>query len=78
MKVVYNIEKQVYEVKKGKINIEIIPGQDRPWRPVKIKYENCIYDVKHEYNSLIKISNAFGDTYSEEQVLEVLMDIVKL
>lgn len=61
-----------YQIKKGKTVIDIIPGCDRPYVPVKIKFEEQFYPLKV---SLIKAIKAFEDCYSEEQVLEILIKL---
>ena len=75
MKAKYNKQKNCYEINKGSINIEIYNGTDIPKRPVKIKYENALYDSKL---GLIDSLKAFEKAYSEEQVLEIIFEIAKI
>lgn len=63
-----------YSIKKGKITFEIISGTDRfPYLPTRIKYEDTIYPLK---TSLIDTINVFKECYSEEQVLEKLLELI--
>lgn len=60
-------------IEKGKIIFHIIPGTDRGVRlPVRIKYENTFYPLKI---GLIEAVKAFDSCYSEEQVLEKLIEL---
>jgi len=61
-----------YRIEKGKTVIDILPGRDRPYVPVRIKFEGQFYPLKV---GLIKTIKAFEDCYSEEQVLEVLIKL---
>jgi 1-acyl-sn-glycerol-3-phosphate acyltransferase len=63
-----------FRITKGKTTFVIMPGTDRyPVLPVRIKYENTIYPLKI---GLIKAVNAFKECYSEEQVLEKLLELI--
>ena len=63
-----------YIINKGKISFEIINGTDRyPYLPTRIKYEGTIYPLKI---SLIDTINVFKECYSEEQVLEKLLELI--
>lgn len=61
-----------YKIEKGKTVIDIIPGRDRPYVPVKIKFEGQFYPLKV---GLIKVIKEFENCYSEEQVLETLIKL---
>lgn len=73
MKAQLNKQKNCWEIKKGRTVLEIYNGTDRPWTPVKIKYEDTFYTSK---KGLIDTLKAFEVAYSEEQVLAVLLDLV--
>ena len=63
-----------YTITKGKTSFEIINGTDRyPYLPTRIKYEDTIYPLK---KGLIDTINAFKECYSEEQVLETLLELI--
>lgn len=63
-----------YSITKGKITFEIISGTDRyPYLPTRIKYEDTIYPLKI---GLIDTINVFKECYSEEQVLEKLLELI--
>lgn len=62
-----------FSVDKGSIHVRIIPGQDRPPKPVMIEHDGDLYYCK---KGLIETVKAFESAYSEEQVLEVLVNLV--
>ena len=63
-----------YSITKGKISFEIINGTDRyPCLPTRIKYEGAVYPLK---KGLIETINSFKECYSEEQVLEKLLELI--
>lgn len=63
-----------YIINKGKISFEIISGTDRyPYLPTRIKYEGTIYPLKISLTDTIDI---FKECYSEEQVLEKLLELI--
>lgn len=63
-----------WRIEKGKNIIDIYPGRDRfPQLPVRIKYENTLYPLSYS-TSLIEVINSFENCYSEEQVLETLIN----
>lgn len=66
-----------FTVKKGKTEVKFFGGTDRGISvlPVRIVYEGVTYPVR-KYN-LIKLYRAFEAAYSEEQVLEVIMDAIE-
>ena len=71
MKAKKDNKRNCWIIEKGKTVINVFPGQDQPFIPVKIEFEGEIYEI---YNSrLIEIIKGFESTYSEEQVLEQLI-----
>lgn len=65
-----------FVVEKGNTKVTFYNGTDRyPILPVRIIYEGTTYPV-HKYN-IIRLFKAFESTYSEEQVLEVIMDAIE-
>lgn len=63
-----------YTITKGNTSFEIINGTDRyPYLPTRIKYDGTIYPIKKR---LIETINAFKECYSEEQVLETLLELI--
>ena len=71
MKAIKDIKRNYWRIEKGKNIIEIFPGQDRPFEPVKIVFEGQTYKI-YKYG-LIDIIKGFESAYSEEQVLEQLI-----
>lgn len=71
MKATKDNKRNCWRIEKGKIVIDIFPGQDRPYVPVKIGYDGQIYEI-YKYG-LIEIIKGFESAYSEEQVLEQLI-----
>lgn len=62
-----------WRIEKGKTRFDILPGTDRGMsKPVRIKYEGTEYPLKV---GLIAAINAFKGCYSEEQVLEKLLEL---
>ena len=61
-----------YKIEKGKTILYIIPGLDRPYRPVQIDFENKRYNSRY---GLIDTLNMFKNCYSEEQVIETLINL---
>ena len=66
-------EEGCWRIEKGKIVIDIFSGTDRyPILPTRIRYENTFYPLKI---GLIAAVKAFENCYSEEQVLEKLLEL---
>lgn len=62
-----------WRIEKGKTIIDIFSGTNRyPILPTRIRYENTFYPLKI---GLIAAVRAFEDCYSEEQVLERLLEL---
>lgn len=73
MKAIYVKGDGCWRIEKGKTIIDIFSGTDRyPILPTRIRYENTIYPLKI---GLIAAVKAFEDCYSEEQVLEKLLEL---
>jgi hypothetical protein len=71
MKAKKDNKRNCWIIEKGKTVINIFPGQDRPFIPIKIEFEGKLYEI-YKYG-LIEIIKGFESTYSEEQVLEQLI-----
>lgn len=61
-----------YKISKGILEFEIFPGKDRPYLPVKIKYDGIFYKVKQSLTETLK---SFEECYSEEQVFNKLIEL---
>ena len=65
-----------FVVEKGKTKVAFYNGTDRyPVLPVRIIYDGVTYPVR-KYN-IIELYKRFETAYSEEQVLEVVMDAIE-
>ena len=71
MKAIKDNKRNCWRIEKGKTVINVFPGQDRPFIPVKIEFEGVFYEI-YKYG-LIEIIKGFESAYSEEQVLEQLI-----
>lgn len=73
MKPKNDINRGCWTVKKGKTTLDIFPGCDRPFATnPKIVFEGHSYEVKN--HRFIEIMKGFENTYTEEQVLEKLIE----
>lgn len=68
-----DINRGCWTVTKGKTTLDIFPGCDRPFAiNPRIVFEGHSYEVKN--HGLIEIIKGFENTYTEEQVLEKLIE----
>ena len=63
-------------IEKGKTKVTIYNATDRyPFLPLRLVYEGTAYKVR-KY-TLLTLMAKFKNAYSEEQVLEVIMDAIE-
>lgn len=63
-----------WRIEKGKNIIDIYSATDRfPKLPVRIKYEGIFYPLSYSTH-VIEVIKSFENCYSEEQVLETLIN----